>query len=161
LGEVIVRFAASFLLLGAATALGTGTGNAQYRCTAPAHNEWLTRGGGVAIGKRLPEDRVRSVTQQLDPTIELLNSKSSVLLSDAQVRRFTGKDIPTKSGDWKAFLVRAVFPVANPKLDVLWDGDALEVSAFALGCAQYVKHPVVVFLERAPSQVFVTAGAAL
>jgi hypothetical protein len=140
--------------------LGATIADAQYHCSAPTHNQWLTRASGVATERHLPEEQVRSVSQELEATIELLASKSSVQLSDAQVLRFTGQKT-IAAGDRHPFLIRAVFPVAKPKLDVFLNGDALEVSASGLGCAPYVMHPIVVFLERAPTQVFVTAAAAL
>lgn len=85
-------------------------------------------------------------------------------LEQAEVVRFTGPvaGVPSEQGGWlRPYLVRAVLPTPNAILDVRWSGTSLHVAANGLGCAAFSNHPIIVYLERKPGDVFVTASAAL
>jgi hypothetical protein len=134
----------------------------QITCTAQAANEWLRKGDSPGPGTQLSADRIRPVTQRVPQANAKLQRRSVALLTDAEIQKFTGQP-SAKASDrrLRAYLVRAVFPTGNPSLDVRWDGRRLDVFARGLGCAPFTKHPIIVFLERPPRQVFVRASAAL
>jgi len=104
---------------------------------------------------------VRPVSKDLQRAISLLRKRSAILLSDRDVARFGGALRQKRDRRLRPYLVRAVFPTSNPMIRVSWDADSLFVFAAGLGCSPYVKHPIVVFLDREPKRVFVSASAAL
>ena len=131
-------------------------------CIMPTTNEWLMQGDSSGPVERLHTDRVRPVSEHVPEAIAKLATRSAVPLTNAEVRRFTGKPSATVSRQsLRPFLVRAVYPTPHPTFDLGWDGTRLDVFAGGLGCAPYVKHPIIVFLERKPHRVFVMASAAL
>jgi hypothetical protein len=135
---------------------------AQFTCKAPTSNVWLKQGRSSDRAEHLSPDRIRPVSQALPRAIAKLATRSAVPLSIPEFQAFTGSASPTNLGHrLRPYLVRAVFSTTNPQLDVWWDGKTLDVNADGLGCAPFLKHPVVVFLDRQPRQVFVAASAAL
>ena len=141
---------------------GAATVTGQSACTAPTSNEWLRQGNGSGPVKELPASQVRPVARHLEEAIAKLETRSVVLLSDAEARKFSGEENATGSRPkLRPYLVRAVYPTGNPTLHVAWNGHRLDVFAGGLGCAPFAKHPIVVFLERRPREVFVMASAAL
>ena len=149
-------------LIGGLVVLAAAPAPAQYPCTIPATNEWLSKGDRSESEKKLDGDRIRPVTEHISESITKLLSHSVLSLSVADVKYFTGK--PSASdfdSRLRPYLVRAVYPTSDPAFDVRWDGRRLDVVTEGLGCEPYVKHPVVVFLERPPQEVYVMAFSAL
>jgi hypothetical protein len=133
---------------------------AQDQCTLPTTNEWLAQASSGAPATQVEADKVVPVSKNITKAVARLRDHSVVPLGTREMQEFI--DLPTSpSAGLRPYLVRAVFPTANPSLDLRWDGVRLDVFAGGLGCAPYVKHPVVVFLERQPKHVFVMASAAL
>jgi hypothetical protein len=150
--------ALTFLVL-ATTATEPAT--AQFTCALPTSSEWLKQGDSSGPVKQLGEKRVRPVSAHQAGAVAKLVRRSAVLLTEAEVRKFTGEPSSISDRALRGYLVRAVYPTANPALDVIWDGTRLDVFASGLGCAAYVKHPIVVFIKRPPRRVYVMASAAL
>jgi hypothetical protein len=145
-----------------AVSLTTAPASAQFTCAVPTTNEWLKHGDGSGPSKQLSEGRVRPVTDRIADAVNKLEGPSVVALSDADLKRFIGQVSGAGSSPgFHPYLVRAVYPTGNPSLDVRWNGKRLDVFARGLGCAAFVKHPIVVFLERRPRRVYVMASAAL
>ena len=158
----VKRAILSALLVWQASSPAAATVPGHSTCTAPPSNEWLRRGNGSGPVEELPASQVRPVTQHLDEAIEKLERRSVLLLSDAEAARFSGKENATGlRHKLRPYLVRAVYPTGNPSLHVTWNGHRLDVFAGGLGCAPFAKHPIVVFLERRPRELFVMASAAL
>jgi len=133
---------------------------AQWQCKEPTSNEWLKQAPATTKETAIPEALAQPVTNELTEAVARLSSRDFVRLSQADANRFTGQASPS-DGKRQPYLVRAVFPVGSPSLRISWSGDDLHVFAEGLGCAQFVKHPIVVYLERDPKHVFVMATAAL
>jgi hypothetical protein len=134
---------------------------AQSECKEPTSNEWLRQ---APAGKEQPVAGalVRPVTRKLPRAIALLSKESLVRLRDEEVLAFTGVTgaSSAKRGS-RPYLVRAVYPTGNPQIQVSWSGYNLHVFAEGLGCAPFIKRPIVVFLRRKPKHVFVMASAVL
>lgn len=73
--------------------------------------------------------------------------------SIAEARALRGKLSP--------WLVRAVYPTPNAFVGASWFGTTLSVTAGGMGCAPFARHPVVIWLDKMPHRVEVTASAAL
>lgn len=151
-------------LVSLATSLSAGSTlvAGQFRCDAPTANEWLLPSAKRIEGGEIEPSSVYPVEGNLDRAIALLDEESAIPLTQAQLSGFSTKGAgaslkPTHS----AYLVRAVYPTTRPQLKVAWMGSDLHVFADGLGCAPFVKHPVIVILDRKPMRVFVNASAAL
>jgi hypothetical protein len=107
----------------------------------------------------IDRSRIHIVTRDLDAATARLSARSIVPLGRAQLSRFLGEVPASPAKGLRPYLVRAVFPVLNPVLGVRVQGSALTVLAGGLGCAPFVKHPIIVYLEREPVDVFVIASA--
>jgi hypothetical protein len=85
----------------------------------------------------------------------MLSARSFVPLTRAQARAFAGGNVSAKGeAELRPFLVRAFG--AEGIRDVRWDGHSLRVTGTAMGaCPDLVKLPIIVLLERPPTQVFV------
>jgi hypothetical protein len=135
---------------------------AQYSCSSPTTNEWLTKGDHPSPEAQLSDERVLPVTQRVPEAIAKLESRSAIRLGETEVRHFTEESSARISNHkLRAYLVRAVFPTPHPRFWVKWDGVRLDVFAGGLGCAPFTKHPIIVLLERRPREVYVGASAAL
>jgi hypothetical protein len=135
---------------------------AQYSCSIPTTNEWLTKGDHPSPEAQLSDERVLPVTQRVPEAIAKLESRSAIRLGETEVRHFTEESSARISNHkLRAYLVRAVFPTPHPRFWVKWDGVRLDVFAGGLGCAPFTKHPIIVLLERRPREVYVGASAAL
>ena len=145
----------------ASLALWVAPASAQYECSISTTNEWLTSGNHPSPETQLSDDRVHPVTQRLPQAIAKLERRSAVRLSEADTRDFLGASTRTTPRRSRAYLVRAVYPTPYPRFWVKWDGTQLDVFAGGLGCAHFTKHPIIVFLERQPREVYVGASAAL
>lgn len=137
-----------------------GRAAAQQTCNASTQSDWLTSrpwtGGETSeIDRRL----VHPVETGLDSAIAMLAVEDAAELTADDLSRF-GVAAADEAG-LRPYLVRAVFPTANPYLTAAWSGDTLHVFAAGLGCFPFAKHPVVVFLPRRPTGVRVGASAAL
>ena len=155
-----MRLFAFFLILA-----GFGSSAAaQYQCNLPTTNEWL-RGEVYREGpdSEIGEDLIFPVSINLPRAIALLKKDSAVAMSVAQARQFAGPDLKLPvNRRLKPYLVRAVFPSGDPTTGLSWGPHSrLRVFAEGLGCNLYVKHPIIVFLDRRPKQVFVVASGAL
>lgn len=156
--------AAIFSMLGLGLGLSAIPGHAtsQDECTIPMTNEWLRQDDRPISGARLDPAQVLPVVADLVQATKALTHRSAVLLTSAQTARFAGHRIPTTNPRrLHPYLVRAVYPVDDPVLEVRWDGDRLSVSASGLGCAPFTKRPIIVLLEHEPKRVDVIATAAL
>lgn len=156
--EMLIRLLALAVLATPASACAQ-----QFRCDAPSHDEWMTP--WVARDGESPIAAASIVT--IDPAtageaIGLLQSSAAVELDSAQFAHFAGAGSNARPGPGeKPYLVRAVFPSPNAIVEASWFGDVLRVSAGALGCAPFLKHPVILLLNRVPVTVDVQASAAL
>lgn len=135
---------------------------AQPGCDAPADSDWL-KPAAASTERALDPGLIRPVGRALPRAIALLATRSSVVLTAADVVAMTGVPTvpPPQDRTLRPYLVRAVFPTDKPVLTVRWSGANLHVAAAGLGCAPFTRHPIIVFLDRAPADVFVTASAAL
>jgi hypothetical protein len=132
--------------------------SAQQGCDKPYTNEWLTQSPGDSP-VAFDSPQVVPVTRHLVLAIAKLDSASIVPLPPDQVLRFTGAMI-TQPG-LQPYLVRAVFPTLRPHIGIAEKGNNLTIFADGMGCAPYVKHPIVIFLKHKPNRVFVSAAAVL
>ena len=163
----MVSALAALLLLGA---------TAQYDCTAPATTPWMTPGGYKAKATdSVPLWLVFHVNEAgRAAALARLDRKPAVALSSTAARRLAARSIIPETrrangapfvADWfkgrKPYLVRAVYPSSEPSLSVDWAGDALLVRADGMGCVPFRNEPLIVWLDRAPNGVLVTASAAL
>ncbi len=141
-------------------AAGSPVARAQPGCDAPVTSEWLKPPPAGGIGAAVERALVRPVTHDLPRAIAMLATRASVEIAPRDVVALSGPgELP--SGGLRPYLVRAVFPTAHPSLTLRWSGAGLHVAAAGLGCAPFSNHPVIVFLDRQPADVFVTASAAL
>ena len=85
----------------------------------------------------------------------MLSRRPFVPLTRKQVKAFAGGNVAAKDdAGLRPFLVRAIG--AEGIRDVRWDGHSLRVTGTAMGaCPDLVKLPIIVLLERPPTQVFV------
>jgi len=134
--------------------------DARFVCREPTTNEWLKQAPATDSAGFVQVDasRVVAVSSNLSDATALLMTADAVQISPHQVQQFTGQ---ASRSDATPYLVRAVFPTSRPNVSVSWHGPDLYVFAGGLGCAPYLKHPIVVFLDQRPVQVFVSASAAL
>jgi hypothetical protein len=154
-----------FALFVAVVGLNAVPAVAQSTCHSRTPDEWLRQGTFKGPGVDVSADVIRPVHKNLSRAILLLRNRDAIVLTKADLKTF-GLD---RSFWWiqdrrlRPYLVRAVFPSPNPSpmLGADWDGDDLYVFAGGLGCLNYTKHPIVVFLDRKPRRVFVTAMSAL
>lgn len=134
------------------------------RCDLSTADEWLVS----------PTDRGWRAAEALDPRLvtmvsldaateaaQLLVKADAIPISVDQVLRFGGAEPGDIPANTRPYLVRAVFPSPNVRVTVERLGDDLNVFAGGLGCFPYKKRPVIVYLDRAPDRVFVSAAAAL
>ena len=155
----MVRFASLAGTALLATLVLTQAGMSQPACDAPATNEWLRPGTAAPSGPALDASLVHPVTVDLADAAALLAGRPAVLLTWQDAARFVPGEVPARQ--YRPYLIRAVFPTPNPTVRVSWVGADLHVIANGLGCAPFLKHPLVVFLNRPPRQVFVWASSAL
>jgi hypothetical protein len=155
-----MRFA---LLLAALLSTACAT-KQQFRCDAPSADPWLSQ---PPFGFQERPSIGRSFVQPvLDD--EVGNAGASLAkdvahpLTSGQAAHLSGAPAPEGSATLRPWLVRAVFPVSSPNLSAIWlDERKLVILADGLGCAPFLKHPVVVWLDRAPVELLVAAEAAL
>jgi hypothetical protein len=132
-------------------------------CKASTSDTWLSAKTGAKPGVAMKLALVRPVVQDMPAAIALLEKRSVVALSPSELSRFLGpaaKPAPTDPG-LHPYLVRAVFPTPYSNLAVQWSGNDLHITAEGLGCLAYKKHPAILFLDRKPAAVFVSAGTDL
>jgi hypothetical protein len=135
----------------------------QSTCNQPTTNDWLNGNlqsdwtGWTDVDASL----VQQVSKDLSPAIALLATEGAVPLTAEEVRRFTGDSAHLGGSGATPYLIRAVYPTANPSISVGWYGNDLYVFAGGLGCAPYEEHPIIAYLDRSPARVFVSASAAL
>lgn len=156
----IVSVLAFFALTACAGAIPR---QSQSACTLPTTNEWLKQAPATDWARfaRVDASLVQQVSNDVPSAVALLANEDAVQLSPEQVQRFAGRppeDVPSGTA---AYLVRAVFPTGRPSVSVGWYQNDLHVFAGGLGCAQYEKRPIIVYLGRHPHNVFVSASAAL
>ena len=151
----------SLVLVASMTATFSAPVASQDGCMWPTTNSWLRQGSITGDQVEVSHEHVRPVVRNMREAIALLSTRSTVPLTRQQVRQFVGPTAKIGNLRLRPYLVRAVFPSPNPTVGVSWNGGNLFVFAGGLGCAPYVKHPIVVFLDRSPKQVFVRATAAL
>lgn len=132
----------------------------RFKCDAPTTNEWLLPPAGSGKSEKVDAALVYPVQKHVERAVGLLDKQSATPLTQAQLAEF-GVDAAPSTSVRRAYLVRAVYPVQRPTLDVSWVSRDLHVFANGLGCAPFVKRPLVIFLDRKPRRVFVTAAAAL
>lgn len=159
----MTRLRSAIASICAAVLIGmTSAACAQYACNAPTTNSWLTPVDGGQQGKFLAASCIAVVQTNLEAAVAMLETQSAIPLDNAGVAALTGlQPGDAAQNGLKPFLVRAVYPVRQPRLELRWIGARLDVSASGLGCARFVKHPLVVWLEQLPYEVHVHASAAL
>lgn len=120
----------------------------------PAPRDWT----GIEL---VPVKLVLEVQDTGGTAATLLARVDALLISPAQVQQFTGHPGPIPAPGTSAYLVRAVYPTQGSKVEVGWHEDDLHVFAGGLGCPRFQKRPVIVYLDRLPRNVFVSAMTAL
>jgi hypothetical protein len=155
-----MRTALLILLLSLTACVGQG---GQFRCDAPTANEWATRAPpGFREAPPIAPGNIQIVRLNVAEAAAELSTQPVRALTPVEAGRLIGAEAPPGSQGLRPFLVRAVFPVENPILTAAWmEGDRLVVVADGLGCAPYVKRPLVLWLDRVPTGLFVVATAAL
>lgn len=149
---------------------------AQTGCTASSKDPWLTPGGyAVKADNNVPLWLVYRVRDEArDDAVRRLVSRSAAPLSRRDVVRFAGTRLLAETrrpdgtpfvADWfkgrRPYLVRSVFPVSDPRIAVEWFGTRLVVRANGMGCVPFRGEPLLVWLDRAPSDVVTWATADL
>ena len=136
---------------------------AQPACDAPTTSSWLRQPPNGQQDGTLAISRVHIVTRDVPAATNMLKDRSLVALTEGDSLRFAGPALAPNASTrtFRPYLVRAVFPTPNPMLTVRWNGNDLHVHATGLGCSPFTNHPLLVFLDREPAHVFVTASAAL
>jgi len=149
-------------LLGLGCVLGSGS-DTQSTCNLPTTNEWLRDNHQTdRIGwKDIDPSFVQTVSNDIPAATALLATEGAVGLTTEQVRWFAGEPARPLGSETAPYIIRAVYPTAHPSISVGWHRDDLYVFAGGLGCARYVQHPIIVYLDRPPASVFVSASAAL
>lgn len=155
----------AFLIIAfwALAACAGSANDSQSTCNQPTTNAWLrdNRQADWTGWTDIDASLVQQVSNDIPAAIALLATESAVQLIAEQVRRFAGEPAQLRGSETTPYLVRAVFPPAHPSISVGWHGNDLYVFAGGLGCAPYVQHPIIVYLDRSPASVFVSASAAL
>lgn len=139
------------------------TAFAQPQCDASISSEWLRPPSDFRVDATIRGSLVLPVVRDVAAATAMLEKRAIVLLTPDGFVRFAGT-VPMPQGideRLRPYLVRAVFPTLNPRLDVRWSGRDLHVFATGLGCSPFMNHPIIVFLDREPVGVFVMASAAL
>jgi hypothetical protein len=145
-------------------ALAATPASAQFKCDAPSHSEWMTPGlQWNEKAPQIPRGRIVEIEPAMvTEAVRILDSAKAVPLDQAGVSKFLGKGhLPPPEAGLSPFLVRAVYPTASPVLSATLLDGVLRISAGGLGCSPFLKHPVVIYLERAPVTIEVSADAAL
>ena len=135
-------------------------GIAQHRCAPEKRNEWLTSAPKDFVGKKVSPELVMPVTADLGRAVSMLEPRSAVPITEADVVSFAGS-APSHLPELRPFLVRAVDVHRSTGLTVSVEKGRLEVFAGNLGCPFHLKTPIIVFLREPPKQVVVEAMAAL
>jgi hypothetical protein len=153
------------ICIGSALALAVAApASAQFKCDAPTKNAWLTEGlRWDETAPLVPPGRILEIEPAAVPeAIRALDRVAILPLDGERLTRLLGAGRPAAPPEnLSPYLVRAVYPTPSPHLSATLNGGVLRVSASGLGCAPFVKHPVVIYLERAPETIEVTADAAL
>jgi hypothetical protein len=150
-------------LMLSACALARASPGPEFRCDLPTANAWLTSAPeGFRDRPPIDPSQIQPVREGVDEAAATLAARSARPLTPAEAARLTGLSAPAGSAALRPWLVRAVYPVSSPLVGAAWlDSDRLVVTADGLGCAPFVKHPLVLWLDRAPGELFVVATAAL
>ncbi|MNH49034.1 hypothetical protein D3C73_05970 [compost metagenome] len=149
-----------FLVASCVLAVCIATPDQCKACNLPATNEWLQRPPPThgASFKQVDASLVWEVTNDAQGAVAALTTEAVVEISREQVRHFAGEAAGSAAPNGVAYLV---FPSRWPSVRVGWSENDLHVFAGGLGCFRYGKHPVIVYLNRRPANVFVSALAAL
>lgn len=132
-------------------------------CDVPRTNAWLRAPApmdwtGIELVDVLP---VLVVSHDMQAALSQLSVDEAVQITPAQVQRFTGGPAQANPAGTNAYLIRAVFPTPRPGVKVGWYRDDLHVFAGGLGCAPYERRAVIVYLDRSPREVYVSAMSAM
>lgn len=157
--RALVLFTITLLIGG----VSCGSASAQQTCDIPTTNEWLSVRSPWIGGTFTEIDSalVHPVTNDMALAIAMLDRTDVVELNAEAVIKFVGAAAGQSRPDARPYLVRAVYPTSRPSLALGWSGSELHVFARGLGCMPFIKHPVIVFLDRRPERVRVMAAAAL
>ena len=161
-----LRFAPSLVLapvLVLSVSITPVAATAPVKCDASTNSDWLRQPIKSLTGARIETSRVQAVRQNISAASAMLENRHFVVLSKRDLVKFVGTTaMPQPTGSYvRPYLVRAVFPTPSPHLEVRWSGGNLHVFSAGLGCAPFTKHPIVLFLDRKPANVYVVASAAL
>jgi hypothetical protein len=122
-----------------------------------------SQGALVGEGQRLDRARIHEVVESKQTEAEeLLEDVSIVELTDEQAAGFVGQALPAAAGT-KPYLARAVYLArATGSFSVIVYEDQLVVHHGSLGSGGYRmgRQALVLQLERAPAEVFVTCSMA-
>jgi hypothetical protein len=125
-------------------------------------DDWLKAGIELGPFQEIPSERVIPVDGNIAEAVKKLRKKPAISLKNSEVARFVGESsVLPNQPNLRPYLVRSVFATTNTVVKVRWYGEQLSVFAGSLGCPYYTKHPIIVFLERRPREVFVGAATAL
>lgn len=155
--------ALSIIAIWALAACAGAATDTQTACNLPTTNAWLrdNRQTDWTGWRDIDASLLQTVSNDIPAAIALLATEGAVQLTAEQVRRFTGEPARLLGSETTPYLIRAVYPTAHPSISVGWHRNDLYVFAGGLGCARYVQHPIIVYLDRTPASVFVSASAAL
>ncbi|WP_156351291.1 hypothetical protein [Sphingomonas sp. Leaf25] len=152
----------AILLVPSGCAALTSADPEQADCLIPASHRWENDPPpAFADAVEIDRSQVRAVVRNVPDAVQALALRSAMPLSNAKAARFTDTTHPPAGAGLRPYLIRAVYPNAKPVLSVSRYRRSVLVSAYALGCAPFVGHPVVVFLPFTPNGVYVEASAAL
>ena len=147
--------------LGALTASFGSSALSQSICFSSydsTSGDWRRPGDAGVGAEELGSPRLLPVDRRLPEAIGLLAKRSFAALTGVQARRFAAAASGIMpSYKFRPYLVRAVAKQGDPVVVAKWDGHILLVWGMALGCARLVNHPIIVFLERPPEEVFVVS----
>jgi hypothetical protein len=159
----ILGFALSLAVCGCTSAPGSSVTERIVgpKCGRPRSNDWLVPRPSSFRGERISPDFVLVVRNDVPRAVSLLARRAALEIGEADVRSLTGSPSPPHPPALHPYLIRAVDMGASAALEVRSEKGDVSVLTFRLGCAYYLKTPIIVFLSAAPQSVFVQAEGAL
>lgn len=148
----------------------------QPACEASAYSPWLVQTGyRDKIQKPVPlwmvfavraERRASAIDRLRDTPTREINRREAERLSGDPVLKFAHPRLPQYSPAalkkrLRPYLVRAVYPVAHPRVEVGWAGTRLIVRTTGMGCVPFTEQPLVIWLRATPRTVVTWASADL
>jgi hypothetical protein len=156
---------ATLLLCALMVGCGSFTSSTSHRAWTREDSWYRAPPAGTQLWEwsELDGDRVHEVVEQSLPSAEtLLKDVPCVVLDDQQARTFTGEPVPDVPGA-RAYLTRGVLLNRETGgFTIYVSGDQLIVYHRCLGrsTAPMSRQPLVLLLERKPSEIYVACSMA-